>query len=250
MKIRAIIVDDEPDARESIRLIVKQFYDKDLEIIDSVSSVKEAVRSINSLKPDMVFLDIEMPNESGIKLFDYFGHNLDFEVVFITAYQEYALTAFKLAALDYLLKPVDYKQLGETIDRFKKHNVSYSKLFIDNFVNNLSIDLDMNKNILFNANQGYNILKISSILYCKADSNYSVIYTLDGKSISVASTLKEIEERLPVAVFFRTHKSFLVNLTHVRRFDRMKNELSLDNDKVVEVSKRRVAELENILKNL
>ena len=192
MKIRAIIVDDEPDSRESIKLMVTHFYNDEIEIIDSVSSVREAVRSINSLKPDLVFLDVEMPNENGFQLFEYFGNNYDFEVVFITAFQEYALSAFRYAALDYLLKPIDYKQFGEAIQRFKKIDDHYSRLKVDTYFNNLTHDHEINKNILLPTKNGYNILKIKSILYCKADANYSNVYTLEGKSFFLTAIFKNI----------------------------------------------------------
>jgi two-component system LytT family response regulator len=250
MKIRAIIVDDEPDSRESIKLMVTQFYNNEIEIIDSVSSVKEAVRSINSFKPDLVFLDIEMPNENGFQLFEYFGNDYNFEVVFITAFQEYALSAFRYAALDYLLKPVDYKQLGEAIQRFKKTDYHYSKLRIDTYLNNLTNDLEISKTILLPAKNGYNIVKINSILYCKADGNYSNVYTQDGKSFLLTTLLKNLEERLPDSIFFRTHKSFLVNLNYVKKVDKAKNLIFLENDKVVEIASRRINEFEKVLKSI
>ncbi len=250
MKIRAIIVDDEPDSRESIKLMVTHFYNDEIEIIDSVSSVREAVRSINSLKPDLVFLDVEMPNENGFQLFEYFGNNYDFEVVFITAFQEYALSAFRYAALDYLLKPIDYKQFGETIQRFRKIDGHYSRLKVDTYFNNLTHDHEINKNILLPTKNGYNILKIKSILYCKADANYSNVYTLEGKSFFLTATLKTLEERLPASLFFRTHRSFLVNLNYVKKVDRTKNLIFLENDKIVEIATRRVNEFEKVLKNI
>lgn len=249
-KIRAIIVDDEPDSRESIKLIVTKFYNDEIEIVDSVASVKEAVRSINSLKPDLVFLDIEMPNENGFQLFEYFGDDYDFEVIFITAFQEYALSAFRYAALDYLLKPVDYKQLGEAIQRFNKADRHYSKLRIDTYLNNLTNDLEKNKTILLPAKNGYNVVKINSILYCRADGNYSNVYTLDGKSFLLTAILKHLEERLPDSIFFRTHKSFLVNLNYVKKVDKSKNLIFLDNDKTIDVSSRRISELEQALKSI
>lgn len=250
MKIRAIIVDDETDSRESIKLMVTHFYNNEIEIIDSVSSVKEAVRSINSLKPDLVFLDVEMPNENGFQLFEYFGNDYDFEVVFITAFQEYALSAFRYAALDYMLKPIDYKQFGEAIQRFKKNDRHYSGLRINTYLNNLTCDHEVNKNILLPSKTGYSIVKINSILYCKADGNYSNVYTLDGKSFLLTAILKNLEERLPDSIFFRTHKSFLVNLNYVKKVDRAKNLIFLENDKVVGVASRRINELERVLKSI
>ncbi len=247
VKIRALVVDDEPDSRESIKLMITRFYDDEVEIIDSVSSVKEAVRSINSLKPDLIFLDVEMPNENGFQLLKYFGVNYDFEVVFITAFHEYALNAFRYAALDYLLKPVDYKQLGETIQRFKKNKNRFSNLRIETYLSNLGHEVDVNKKILLPIKNGYNIVKINSIIFCKADINYSRVYTLEGDSYTLTCTLKNLEERLPHNIFFRSHKSFLVNMNYIKKFDRNKGLIYLEKGKVVEVATRRIGELEKIL---
>ena len=245
--IRAIIVDDEKDARDSIQLIVSQFYNDDVEIVASLPSVKDAVKAINSLKPELVFLDIEMPNENGLQLFEYFGDSIDFDVVFITAYQKYALTAFRYAALDYLLKPVDYQQLGEAIQRFKRKTRNYSKVKIETFINNLSNDLEINKKVMFPTKNGYQILKISNILYCKAEVNYSTIYSFDNNSFTIVSTLKNLEEILPSKIFFRCHKSYLVNLNYIKTYDKSRDRIILENGREIEIATRRVEQFMQIL---
>jgi len=247
--IRAIIVDDENDARDSIQLIISQFFSENVEIVASLSSVKDAVKAINSLKPELVFLDIEMPNENGLQLFEYFGDDIDFEVVFITAYQKYAITAFRYAALDYLLKPVDYIQLGETIQRFKRKTRNYSKIKIDTFINNLSNDLEVNKKVIFPTKNGYQIVKINNILFCKAEINYSTIYTLDNNSFTIVSTLKNLEEILPSKIFFRCHKSYLVNLNFIKTYDKSRDRIILENGRELEIATRRVEQFMQILTN-
>jgi two-component system LytT family response regulator len=242
MKIRAIIVDDEKDARDSLNLMIDEFYSSDVEIVDSVSSVSEAVKSINSFKPDLVFLDIEMPKETGLQLFEYFNDNYEFEVVFITAFQKYALTAFRYAALDYLLKPLDYRQLGETIERFRKKSFRNTKVRIETYFNNMSSALEINKKILFPSNNGYNIVKINNIIYCQAEINYSTAYTSEGKSYTMSHSLKYLEEMLPPAIFFRTHKSYLVNLNYVKSFDKKRGVAILESNKAIDVASRRVDE--------
>jgi len=245
--IRAIIVDDEKDARDSIQLIFSQFFTDEVEIVASLSSVKEAVKAINVLKPELVFLDIEMPNENGLQLFEYFGDEVDFEVVFVTAYQKYALNAFRYAALDYLLKPVDYIQLGETIQRFKRKTRNFSKIKIDTFINNLSNDLEINKKVIFPTRNGYQILKMSNILFCKAEVNYSTIYTVDNNSFTIVSTLKNLEEMLPSKVFFRCHKSFLVNLNYIKTYDKSRDKIILENGKELEIATRRIESFIEVL---
>lgn len=247
--IRAIIVDDEKDARESIQLIISQFFSEDVEIVASLPSVKDAVKAINSLKPELVFLDIEMPNENGLQLFEYFGDDIDFEVVFITAYQKYAITAFRYAALDYLLKPVDYQQLGETIQRFKRKTRNYSKVKIETFINNLSNDLEINKKVMFPTKNGYQIIKINNILFCKAEINYSTIYTNENNSFTIVSTLKNLEEVLPSSIFFRSHKSYLVNLNFIKTYDKSRDKIILENDREIDIASRRVEQFMQILTN-
>ncbi|HPT21250.1 MAG TPA: LytTR family DNA-binding domain-containing protein [Bacteroidales bacterium] len=249
MKIRAIIVDDEPDARESIRLLCNEFYNNEIEIVDSAGTTKDAVRVINIRKPDLVFLDIEMPCEDGFKLFEYFGKEYDFHVIFITAYQKYAISAFRYAALDYLLKPVDYKLLGEAINRASENPKNTNRLKLDTFINNLSHNLEINKKLLLPSRNGYHVVKVNSINFCKADGNYSIVNMIDEKSFTVASTLKTLEELLPETCFFRTHKSFLVNLNYAKSFDKIRSILTLENGREVEVSTRRVFDLENTLKS-
>ncbi len=247
--IRAIIVDDESDARESLQLIISQFYSEDVEVVAALSSVKEAVKAINSLKPDLVFLDIEMPKENGLQLFDYFGEEIEFEVVFITAYQKYALKAFRFAALDYLLKPVDYTQLGEAIQRFKRKARNFSKVKIDTFINNLSNDLEINKKVIFPTKNGYQVVKISSILYCEADINYATIFTNDNNSFTIVSTLKNLEEILPSSIFFRSHKSYLVNLNFIKTYDRSRDKIILENGQEIDIATRRVEQFMQVLTN-
>lgn len=238
--IKALIVDDEVDARISMELMINQFYNEDVEVVNSVSSIKEAVKVINTLHPELVFLDIEMPNESGFQLFEYFGDHYEFDVIFITAYQQYALSAFRFAALDYLLKPIDHKQLGEAILRFKRRNRNYSKLKIDTFINNLSNDLEINKKILLPSKDGYHILKINTIMYCRADVNYSTIYTSENKFFTIVSTLKNLEESLPNEIFFRCHKSYLVNFNFIKSFNRKMGKIILNDEKEIDIATRRI----------
>jgi len=247
MKIRSIIVDDERDSRESLQLMIEKFYRDEVDIIDSVPSVKEAVKSISLNRPDLVFLDIEMPNENGLQLFDYFNESYDFEVVFITAFQKYALRAFRHAALDYLLKPLDYRQLGETIERFRKRTANFTKVKMDTYFNNLGNTLESNKKILFPSSSGYNVVKINSIIYCQAEVNYSTAYTTENKSYTISHSLKYLEEMLPESIFFRTHKSYLVNMNFIKSFDRKRGIVILENNKTIEVASRRT---EDFLKTL
>jgi len=248
MRINAIIVDDEADARKSLQLMIEQYFNDDIEIKAVVKSVKEAIKGINSYKPDLVFLDIEMPNENGFLLLEYY-EDYDFEIIFTTAHQQYALRAIKSAALDYLLKPIKPDDLAKAIDQFKKRNRTLNKLKINTFINNLENDLEINKKVLFPTQSGYQVEKINNILYCKAEVNYSYIYTLNKNPYLITTTLKALEELLPENIFFRTHKSHLVNLNYIESFNRKEMAVIMENKVSVNVALRRVDELLRKLSN-
>jgi len=248
MRINAIIVDDEADARKSLQLIIEQYFNDDIEIKAVVKSVKEAIKAINSYRPELIFLDIEMPNENGFSLLEYY-EDYDFEIIFTTAHQQYALRAIKSAALDYLLKPIKPDDLAKAIDQFKKRNRTLNKLKINTFINNLENDLEINKKVLFPTQSGYQVEKINNILYCKAEVNYSYIYTLNKNPYLITATLKALEELLPENIFFRTHKSHLVNLNYIESFNRKEMAVIMENKVSVNVALRRVDELLRKLSN-
>lgn len=246
--VRAILIDDEQAVREYFQGVVKQYFQNDIELLASVASVKEGVKAINTLKPELVFLDIEMPVENGFQLFEYFG-DIDFEVVFITAYQQHAIKAFRFAALDYLLKPVDPEQLAEAIQRFKQKNRHFSKLRVNTFLTNQTNDLEINRKIIFPSRNGYQVIRLSEILFCKAETSYSTIFTLDDGSFTVVSNLKNLEEILPSNVFVRCHKSFIINLNFVKSFDKQKGKAILKTGHEVDVASRRIDEFISALTN-
>ena len=248
MKIRTLIVDDEKDARESLELLIAEFYSEDIELLPSVSGVNAAVKSININKPELLLLDVEMPEENGFQLFEYFK-DYNFEVIFTTAHNKYALNAFRYAALDYLLKPIDYRELGIAIERYKSRIKDFNKIKIDTFINNLSNDLEINKKILFPSRIGYQIEKISNIMYCMADENYSTVFTLDKKSFTISSTLKSLEETLPENTFFRIHKTFIVNMNYVKMYDRKRNKVILEGGIELDVATRRIDEFLKVISN-
>ena len=242
MKITAIIVDDEADARESLGLMIKQYFAEEIEVKQTTASVKEAIKAINTHHPELVFLDIEMPGENGFSLLEYFD-DYDFEIIFTTAHQHYALKAIKSAALDYLLKPIKPNDLATAIDRFKKRNRTLTKLKINTFINNLENDMEINKKVLFPTQNGYHVEKINNILYCKAEVNYAYLYTLHKEPYLITATLKYLEDLLPEKIFFRTHKSHLVNLNYITSFDRKEMKVVLENNQKVDVATRRADSL-------
>ena len=216
--LNCIIIDDEAKARNAFTKIIARYFADKLKVVATAASVKEGVREIHRHNPDIVFLDIEMPKENGFKLFDYFK-KFDFEVIFTTAYNQYAIEAIKFAALDYLLKPINYLDLMETLKRYEeKHKNPMNDLRIKTLVSNLLTGSVIEQKIALPTMEGYQMVKLNEIVYCEADESYCNIHLVNTETIVVPKTLKEIEKTLSDEIFFRIHKSYLVNLNYVSKY--------------------------------
>ena len=246
--IKAIIIDDEIKARDSLKKTIA-LYCPEINILATGNNVDDAVNLIQQLSPDIVFLDIEMPNGNGFTLFDKIK-NPTFTTIFTSAYEEYAIKAFRIAALDYLTKPIDYRQLQQAMVRFKnKQKIELKEqrleLLIDNMTNRPT---EFNKIALPDI-QGYTMVKTTDILYCEADSSYTIVHLINGKKIITSKLLKLIEELLPNQTFYRIHKSYIVNLNLIKKY--VKNDgthVVLENDIRLDVSDRNKKEfLEKLL---
>lgn len=218
--IKTIIIDDEHNAREFLEKLLNRYLPNEFLVLDKCESVDKAIVSIEKNEPELIFLDVEMPNKNGFELLKEMKSR-SFDVIFTTAYSEYAIKAIKENALDYLLKPINYIDLLETIKRYKQRlekNTKQDNLKI--ILNQIdSGDSNFNK-IALPTESGYEIINPNQILYCQADSNYSSVTFINGKKIILSKTLKYIEELLPKTSFHRIHKSYLVNLNHVVRFNK------------------------------
>lgn len=245
----AIIIDDEPNAIVSLRLIIQEYLCERVTVAGSAGSVKDGVELIRRCKPDLVFLDIEMPYESGFELFRYFD-SITFDVIFTTAYANYGIQAVKCAALDYLLKPVNPIEIRESLKRMeqkRRHEVPMRQ--IETLLNNLQSNYD-SKKIAIPTSTGVEMYSVKEILYFEGDGNYSRIITNSGRDITISKTLQWLEEVLPTDIFIRIHKSHLVNLGHVKTFDKASgNTLVLDNGAKLEVAHRRIEEITGRLLN-
>lgn len=246
--IKTIIVDDEFNAREFLeKLLIRYFPDKFI-VLAKCESVDEAKNAIEKFNPELVFLDIQMPNKNGFQLLKEV-ETINFEVIFTTAYSDFAIDAIRCSALDYLLKPINYIDLKTTIKKYddKLHKASQQqKLML--LVENLDTGSSQFNKIALPVESGFELVKINSILYCEADSNYCKVVCLDGKKIILSKTLKFIEELLPTSIFHRIHKTYLVNLNYVNRFDKT-NELmvELSNGEILPVSVRKKEEFINAI---
>lgn len=225
--IKTVIVDDEFNARELLEKLLSRYFPDKFLVVAKCECVDDAVIAIEQFLPELVFLDIQMPDKNGFQLFKELK-KVNFEVVFTTAHSEFAIEAIKQSALDYLLKPINYIDLLEAVKKYenKLHKASQFDKFAL-LVENLDSGNTEFRKIAFPTENGFELVKINSILYCEADSNYSTIVCLGGKKITLSKTLKYVEELLPSTVFQRIHKSYLVNLNYVNRFTKS-NELLIE----------------------
>jgi len=246
--ITAIIIDDEQNAREFLHKLLNRYFPKKIIVLETCDSVQTGVQAINKHQPELVFLDIQMPNENGFGLFKYFN-KVDFEVVFTTAYKDYAIDAIRHSALDYLLKPINFIDLLSTVKRYEedKNNKNQQER-ISMLLENMSSDNGSYNKIALPTKNGYELLKINNIIYCQSDSNYCKVKCLDGKEFLMSKTLKFIEELLNNNLFIRIHKSYLVNLNYVVKFDKVDElTVTLTNGEQLPVSIRKKEQFLNAI---
>jgi two-component system LytT family response regulator len=228
--ISAIIVDDAIQARRLLCLMLAEIAE-DITILGEAANVQEAIALIQSAKPDVVFLDIEMPGKSGLQLVEEISRNVvPYEIVFTTAYNEYALRAFRLSAIDYLLKPIDEKQLAEAIEKVRKiKTAQQSELRLQSMMQNFKNEQEATLSVP--ALNGYIFLKVADILYIKANGSYTEIHAEGKAPITVSKNLKYFEGALEsFTQFVRAHRSYLINVHQMKRFDKADRGLIVMND--------------------
>lgn len=213
--MNAIIIDDEKQARVSLSLILKEYCD-DIKILAECENLSQGVKAIRKLQPDIVLLDIEMPGHSGLELLDFFDENeVNFSIIFTTAYNEYAIRAFKFSAVDYLLKPIIPEELCDAIERVGKQKAKMQNYTVlkQNVVNAHigKIAVPSGSTLIF--------LDIDQIVFIKGEGAYAEVNMYDGTKYMVSRNLKNFEDILcQDANFFRAHKSYIVNLTYVTSY--------------------------------
>jgi two-component system LytT family response regulator len=236
--INAIIVDDELKSRESLKILLEEFCDN-VTVKALCQDVAEAVQAIQQYKPDVVFLDIQLQRETGFDLLTQLG-DFDFEVIFTTAYAEYAIKAFKFAAIDYLLKPIDIEELKRAVSKIEKRMNDSIAQRLQQLMQNLKNTSSENYKLALPTTDGLVFVKMQDILYCEASSNYTEITVMDGKKYIVSRTLKEYEDMLGEHSFYRIHNSYLINLNAIKKYVRGEGGyVIMANDKSLDVSKRK-----------
>jgi two-component system LytT family response regulator len=234
--IRAIIIDDEPNAVGLLSLRLEQHCPQ-VEVVSSCTSSHKGIQAILDQQPDVVFLDIEMPQMNGFQLLEAVG-NVAFSLVFVTAYDKFALKAFRYSAVDYLLKPIDTQELIQAVGRVEKqHQTTPEQLghLKQQFNNN---GKHLPDKIALPYQNGVTFVAMNDIVYCESDDNYTKFFLTDGQHYLVTKPLRDIQELLEERDFLRVHRQFLINLNHIRKFVRGEgNYLIMSNQQSIPVSR-------------
>lgn len=248
-KYRAIVIDDDPYTHERLKDLL-QHYNPIIAIVASCNSATEGLAAISILKPDLVFLDIEMPIMNGFQMLELLPE-IDFEIIFITSYDQYAIKAIRFSALDYLLKPIRKEELSLALDRYisKLSGISDIKARMGNFTHNLKTKNPRQFRLVIAGTDGSTFVETDEIIRLEANINYTNFFLVSNRKLTASKTLKEFDQLLSDHDFIRIHKSHLVNLKFVRQITNERQLLMADNSKV-EVSTRRWEDVKNILKTM
>jgi two-component system LytT family response regulator len=239
-KLKAVLVDDEPRGLTSLQKLL-EYNCPVVEVAALCSSADEAKAVIADLQPQLVFLDIDMPEKSGFDLLDEIG-DPNFEIIFVTAHNDFMLQAFRFSCVDYLLKPVDDNQLVEAVNRAaRRFEGERSGGNLETLLYNLKTGQGGQKlKICITSLKGFQVVKLSDIIYCEANRNYTIFHLQNQKPICASKTVYDYEILLEDSGFARVHKSFLVNLEHVKEYNRGEGgTVVMSNNYELEVSRRK-----------
>ena len=248
--MKAILVDDEPDGIRTLKKMLET-YCPGVEVAATCSNAITAKQELANIRPDVVFLDIQMPGKSGLDLLTEIPEK-EFEVIFVTAHNEYMLQALQYSAADYLLKPVDEDRLIEAVQRVEKKMQVERKEWTETLMHNLSKTGSPNEmRLCLPTLKGFIVVKLDDIIYCEAERSYTIFH-LDGKrTVTVSKSLIEYDNLLQGTQFIRIHKSFLINLHHVKEYQRGEGGMVIMTDNAeIEVSRRKKEFFMNRMKEL
>jgi two-component system, LytTR family, response regulator len=248
--IKAIIIDDEKTSRETLQGLLRR-YCKNVEVIGEADGFRSGMEVIKKNKPDVVFLDIQMPDGSGFKLLEEIG-DINFEVIFSTAYDQFAIKAIKYSALDYLLKPINPEDLITSVEKLEaKLSKGKDDTGVKFLLDSIRTPTSDKKKIVLSTSEGMHIVDIDNIIRCESEDYYTKFFLKEGKVIMVSKTLKENEELLAEYNFIRPHKSHLINLKYVKSFLRIDGgSIVMTDGSNVPVSRRKREQIVDILNHL
>lgn len=247
MQIKAVIVDDEQHSLETTDILIRK-YCPGILITGLADSPEKGIALIDALKPDLVFLDIAMPRMNGFEMLQFVQFK-NFEIIFTTAFDAYAIKAFKVNAMDYLLKPIEPEELIRAVEKVKvKIEKSQQLNRIDEILQNSAFQGLRKNKLALPVDGKISMIEFDSILYCESDGNYTRIYLTDKKRFMISKTLKDIENLLPQTDFLRIHHSYVVNINHIKEYIRGEGgEVLMSNGEVLRVSRNKKEELLSIL---
>jgi two-component system, LytTR family, response regulator len=239
--LTAIIIDDETSSRNSLRQKLAN-HCPEITIIGECETGEEGIKGIEEKRPDMIFLDVEMPRMNGFTMLQQLA-NKNFEVVFITAYDHYAIKAIKFSALDYLVKPVEVADLKIAVEKaVQKRTISAGNERLELLLQNLMND-KKDQRIAIPSMEGLQFVETGNIIYLEAKSNYTCFYLKNNEKITVTKTLKDFEELLPVSIFIRIHHSYIINKNLVEKYIKGEGgQVVMKNGIVLDVARRKKEE--------
>lgn len=235
--MNCVLIDDEQGCIDTLSGVLKQFCPQ-VNILGSARSIAEAVKLINLTGPQLVFLDVEINSETGFDLFNYFP-DPRFEVVFTTAHEKYALKAIKSSCYDFLLKPIVIQEVTAVISRLEKEKRRTGEKNVGVLLDNLKAKDQQLQKIAIPSSEGYTFIDVKEIISLEADGKYTRITAAGGISSLSTKNIGEFEEMLDADIFFRTHKSWIINLNYVKKFLKGDSRVIMSNDVAADVSTRK-----------
>ena len=237
--IKAIIVDDETDCSDVLSVLLEK-HCPSVNVIAIFNSPEDSIPAITEMTPDVLFLDVEMPGMNGFDVLERIK-STDTEVIFTTAHDSYAIKAIRFSALDYLLKPVQPSELQEAVRKLEdKHDRKSLQMQMDLLLKQVSQPVQSLDKIALSTSEGLEIIDVEDILYCEAQSNYTMFHFRNGKRMLASKTLKQVDQLLKDHNFFRVHQSYLVNLRYIAKYVRGDGSyVLLENDVTVSVAQSR-----------
>ena len=237
--LNAIVVDDETTNRNVLKDLLKQFC-PEVNVISEAANPDEAILAIEKGKPDVVFLDIEMPYGNAFDLLDKLKP-VNFEIIFVTAFDEYTLKAFRYSALDYLLKPVDIDELQAAVQKaLSRVNLKNINAQLNNLLFNLQRNSDTSARIAIASPEGLTFVPVNEIVRCEAKGHYTFVLTSNGKKHIASKNIKAFEEMLPINPFFRIHHSHIINVEFIKKYHRGRGGyVEMNDGAAIEVAARR-----------
>lgn len=248
--LTAVIVEDEKRSRESLKGLLS-LYCKNISVVAEADGVQSGIDALRKNNPDILFLDIQMPDGSGFKLLESIG-NINFSIIFTTAYDQFAIKAIKFSAIDYLLKPIFPDDLIEAVKKAEKSILTKkTQQNVEVLLENFRKPESEPPKIVLSTAERINVVKVKDIIRCESDNYYTNYFFIDGKQLLVSKTLKENEELLSDYNFIRPHKSHLINVIYIKSYNKHDGgSIVMTDGSVVPVSRRKKEKILEIISNL